>query len=194
MSRTKNTAAPKAAQAKPCPNPAAKPQVSSTLPTLEEAGEFFDRLVLGPDAAGAQPCPTQAPAPASHAQPAAETGALPTVQQAIRLALMTVQWSLRGAHRTIREDYDGDEATAPHASILELVLAHLDGIATAAPVSWDDCDGPWWRSYEATRLVARALDKGDCTAQRYLDGAIAEFEALAGAVGLLEDRQEGGTP
>lgn len=66
-------------------------------------------------------------------------------------------------------------------------LMSLQTIAAAAPTSWDDVDGPWWRAYEAVRLVARTLDKGDCTAQRYLDGAICEFEALAGAVELLED-------
>ncbi len=206
MARTKNTAAPEAAQAKPCPNPAQQPQARAcntcihkggTLPGDWHALDYFDRRAVAGQAAhrlactavpdADKPCLNREPASVNQAQIAINTGALPTAQQAIQLALLTVRHSLRHAHRLIREDFDGDEATAPHASALELVLAHLDGIATAAPTSWDDVDSPWWQAYEATRLVARTLDKGDCTAQRYLDGAVGEFEALAGAVELLED-------
>lgn len=202
MTSLTHTAAPEAAQAKPCPPSvpsacASCAHATSALPRDWHALDFFDRRAVAgqafhrlhctalPDTA--KPCLKPPQALAEKAPAATETVALPTVQQAVQLALLTVRHSLRHAHRMIRADFDGDEATAPHASALELVLAHLDGIAAAAPTTWDDVDGPWWQAFEAVRLVARTLDKGDCTAQRYLDGALTEFEALAGAVELLED-------
>ena len=206
MTSTKHAAAHEAAQAQPCPNPGQQPQARAcdtcihkggTLPSDWHALDYFDRRAVAGQASHRlactavpdtdKPCLNREPASASQAPAAINAGVLPTAQQAIQLALLTVRYSLRHAQRLIREDFDGCDATAPHDSTLALVLAHLDAIAAAAPTSWDDMDGPWWRAYEAVRLVARTLDKGDCTAQRYLDGAICEFEALAGAVELLED-------
>lgn len=175
------------------------PHRGGTLPSDWHALDFFDRRAVAgqtlhrlectavPD--NAKPCLNREPAPASQALTATKTAALPTVQQAIALSLMAVRWSLQHALDAINRDFDGDDAaTAPYSSTLVLVRCQLDTIAAAAPTSWNDCDALWWQAYEATQLVARTLQRGDCLAQRHLDSALKEFEALADAMQLLDDR------
>ncbi len=124
--------------------------------------------------------------PADCLNEATSSVALPTLKQAMLLAVAYAQHSLEHLVRVRLEDEDWDDDDADVDYAVELALDCIKRLREALPEDKSVFDRQWYQAAAAINLCARTFSRTDCYYSRSLAGVKQQFDVLVSAVEFVE--------
>lgn len=115
---------------------------------------------------------------------------LPTFQQLVTLALVSMEYSLQRLIdiRCHDEDWDDEDVSVDY--VCELALSQIRIMQNMELKSSSHFERHWYQAASAMELASKVFSRKDCVYERCLKSVCSSFEKLAALVEFVEKREQ----